>query len=70
MIFRSVPNPAVRRHRGRRAVSNRFAEVAVRRKPSPNVRNRHRIVVGLWWALRISDHLRHTLRYRTLSAGL
>jgi hypothetical protein len=113
MIFRSVPNPAVRRHRlhlsgfwrsptpdysrSRVSLMNRGNAIAsgwdrcarckrsfwrthrslcasepkpprsfmnnpgYLREPLLNARNRHAVVVALWWALRISDHLRHTL---------
>ncbi len=48
MIFRSVRNPTVHRHRERWAEPKRFLEVAVRRKPPPNAVNRHAVVVALW----------------------
>jgi hypothetical protein len=49
MIFRSVRDPTVTRHRARRAVSKRFLEVTARREPPPNAVSRHAVVVGLWW---------------------
>ena len=49
MIFRSVPKPAVHRHRSSWAVPKRFLEVTNPREPSPNAVDRHAGVVGLWW---------------------
>jgi hypothetical protein len=48
MIFRSVPNPTVHRHRALWAESKRFLEGTNRRRPPLNAVGRHAVVVGLW----------------------
>jgi hypothetical protein len=55
MIFRSVRDPTVNRHRAPWAVSKRFLEGTDNRGPPPNSAGRHAVVVGLGWAQRVPD---------------
>jgi hypothetical protein len=50
MIFRSVRNPTVHRHRAPWTESKPVLAAAHRHGPPPNAMDRHAEVVELWWA--------------------
>ena len=55
MIFRSVPKPAVHRHRVPWAESKPLLEGTGHREPPPNAVGRHADVVGLWWTQQVRN---------------
>jgi hypothetical protein len=69
MIFRSVPDPTIHRHRTPQAESKRFLEVTDIREPPGNAVGRHAVVVQLWWTQRVPDGLlgRYSLLFTLLS---